>query len=61
MSRYRVNFYDETGKLFAYYSTNNKRAAEDMRDSKGSCTNVEMVENEYVTQRSACSTRAETF
>ncbi len=50
MSKYRINFYDKSGKLFAYYKTNNKKAAEDMRDSKWSRATVEMIEYEYVAQ-----------
>ena len=61
MSKYRINFYDKSGKLFAYYSTDNKKAAEEMRDSKWSRAKVEMVDNEYVTQGFTCSTCAETF
>lgn len=61
MTKYRINFYDKAGKLFAYYNTNSKKAAEDMRDSQWSRAKVEMIENEYVAQGSTSGPITEAF
>jgi len=61
MTKYRINFYNKSGKLFAYYDTNNKKAAEDMRDSPWSRAKVEMIENEYVAQGSTSGPITEAF